>query len=155
MPYGVMEIGQHLSKWWLVACSMPSHYMNQCGLIVPQGHDSLQFESKYTHFHSTKYIWKCRLQNGNHCVLASMCQHSSKLCISCRCSTMIDWCVNALMGCVRCARMFHWHSLDVRATSHIQCGICRWNGMAFSHCEQYPRRVAYSLALGRITTPTI
>ena len=102
-----------------------------------QGHTAVKFESKYTWFHLTKYIWKCRLQNGNHFVHASMCQYSSKLCISCRCSTMIDWCVNALMGCARCARMFHWHLLDVRVTLHIQWDICRWNGTAFSHCEWY------------------
>ena len=27
----------------------------------------------FKHFHSRKYIWKCRLENGGHLVSASMC----------------------------------------------------------------------------------
>ena len=30
----VSELGQHWFRWWLVACSAPSHYPNQCSLIV-------------------------------------------------------------------------------------------------------------------------
>ena len=30
----VIELGQQWFRWWLVACSAPSHYLNQCWLIV-------------------------------------------------------------------------------------------------------------------------
>ena len=30
----VRESGQHWFRWWLVACSAPSHYLNQCFVIV-------------------------------------------------------------------------------------------------------------------------
>ena len=30
----ICELGQHWFRWWLVACSAPSHYLNQCWLIV-------------------------------------------------------------------------------------------------------------------------
>ena len=30
----VVKQGQHLFRWWLVACSAPSHYLNQCWIIV-------------------------------------------------------------------------------------------------------------------------
>ena len=32
----------------------------------------MKFQSKFIHFHSRKCIWKCRLRNGSHVVLASM-----------------------------------------------------------------------------------
>ena len=35
---------------------------------------SVEFQSKFKHFHSMKYIWKCCLENGGHFVPASMCQ---------------------------------------------------------------------------------
>ena len=31
---GVNELGHHWFRWWLGACWAPSHYMNQCWLIV-------------------------------------------------------------------------------------------------------------------------
>ena len=34
---------------------------------------SVKFGYEFHHFHSRKCIWKCRLQNGSHYVLASMC----------------------------------------------------------------------------------
>ena len=40
--------------------------------LLPQEHTSVEFGSKYKNFHSTKYIWKCFLQNGSHSVLTSM-----------------------------------------------------------------------------------
>ena len=30
----ISELGQHWFRQWLVACSAPSHYLNQCSLIV-------------------------------------------------------------------------------------------------------------------------
>ena len=34
MPYGKIDLGQHWFRWWLVAYSAPSHYINQCWVIV-------------------------------------------------------------------------------------------------------------------------
>ena len=36
----------------------------------------MKSSSKFIHFHSRKCIWKCRLENGCHFVLASMCQET-------------------------------------------------------------------------------
>ena len=30
----VSELGHHWFRWWLVACLVPSHYLNQCWVIV-------------------------------------------------------------------------------------------------------------------------
>ena len=30
----VIELGHHRIRWWLVVCSAPSHYVNQCWLTV-------------------------------------------------------------------------------------------------------------------------
>ena len=34
---------------------------------------SVKSESKFFHFHSRKWIWKCRLENGGHLVAVSIC----------------------------------------------------------------------------------
>ena len=60
----VSELGQHWFRYWLVASSAPSHYQNQCCLIVKLDsceHISVKFKSEFYHFHSRKCIWKCRL----------------------------------------------------------------------------------------------
>ena len=51
-----------------------SHFLNQCWpfIIWTNGNIAMKFESKYNNFHTTKWIWKCYLQNGSHFVLASM-----------------------------------------------------------------------------------
>ena len=38
----INELGQHWFRWWLVACSAPSHYLNRCWLIAnwPPGRNS-------------------------------------------------------------------------------------------------------------------
>ena len=33
-PCGIIKLGQHWLRWWLVACSAPSHHLNQWLLIV-------------------------------------------------------------------------------------------------------------------------
>ena len=38
-----------------------------------QEHISVELYSKSKHFYSMKCIWKCRLQNGNHCIQAWVC----------------------------------------------------------------------------------
>ena len=38
---------------------------------------SAKYKAEFIHFHSRKCIWKCRLQNDIHFVLASMCKHIS------------------------------------------------------------------------------
>ena len=30
----VSELGHHLFRWWLVACSAPSHYLNKCWFTI-------------------------------------------------------------------------------------------------------------------------
>ena len=48
---------------------MPSHYLSQCSLIVNCTlRNKIQWNSNCILFHSRKYIWKCRLQNGIHFV---------------------------------------------------------------------------------------
>ena len=42
-------------------------------LIGPLGTNFSEILSKSIHFHSRKWIWKCRLENGGHLVPASMC----------------------------------------------------------------------------------
>ena len=43
-----------------VACTVPSHYLNQHWLeLNPWEHVSLQFEPAYNNFHWKKWIWKC------------------------------------------------------------------------------------------------
>ena len=39
--------------------------------VDPQEQTSVKFISKFIHFHSRKCIWKCRVENGGHFVLAS------------------------------------------------------------------------------------
>ena len=53
----VGNLCHHLFKQWLVAWPVPNHYLNQ---------------SKFVHFLSRKYIWKCRLENGGNFVSALM-----------------------------------------------------------------------------------
>ena len=42
-------------------------------LIGPLATNSSEILAKLIHFHSRKYIWKCRLENGGHFISASMC----------------------------------------------------------------------------------
>ena len=55
---------------------LPSHYLNQCWLIINWTLSNklltIKFESKYNNFHSRE-IHKCCLQNVSHFVVASMC----------------------------------------------------------------------------------
>ena len=67
----VCELGQYWFRLWLTACWAPSHYLNQFWLIINwdiRNKNPVKFESKYKIFHSYKFIWKCRLQNGGHFV---------------------------------------------------------------------------------------
>ena len=61
MPHvRVSELAQNWFRWWLVACSATSHYLNQCWLFCqldPYEQASVKFESKYTTFLSWKWIW--------------------------------------------------------------------------------------------------
>ena len=63
------ELGHHWFRQWCVACSAPSHYLNQCWLIVnwtPGKKFSVKFESEFYHFLSRKFIRRCCLPNGGH-----------------------------------------------------------------------------------------
>ena len=60
----ISEQGQDWFRQWLVACSAPSHYLNQCWLIVNwtiRNKTSVKFEWKQNTFYSRKCIWNCRL----------------------------------------------------------------------------------------------
>ena len=54
----VGSLGHHWFRQWLVACSTPSHYVNQCWLIANW---TPRNEFQWNHFHSKKCIRNCRL----------------------------------------------------------------------------------------------
>ena len=68
---GVGESDQYWFRQWLVSHMAPSHYLNQCWVILNwtliNKHQWL-FLSKYKTLHSRKCIWKYRLRNGEHFV---------------------------------------------------------------------------------------
>ena len=60
-------LGRHWFRYWLVAYSAPSRYLNQCWISVDF---ALRNKFKWnfnqnTSFHSRKCIWKYRLWNGS------------------------------------------------------------------------------------------
>ena len=70
------ELCQHWLKWWHVAWRAPSHYLNQCWLIVnwiPGNKPRSTFNEKNIYFLWRQCFWKCRLQNGDQFFSASMC----------------------------------------------------------------------------------
>ena len=58
----------------VMACSAPSHYLNQCCLIVnrPLGTNFREIWIKIYNFSFTKCTSKCRLGNGGHFVLGEI-----------------------------------------------------------------------------------
>ena len=63
----VSESGEYWFRQWLVAYSVPSHYLRQCRVIVNwilMNKLQRKFNKKYTTFHSRKYIRNYRLRNG-------------------------------------------------------------------------------------------
>ena len=58
-----------------MAWSAPSHYLNQCWNIVNWTiRNKLQWNiNQNSNIFIKKCVWKCRLWNGSHFVLASMC----------------------------------------------------------------------------------
>ena len=57
-PHGISKKGQHYLRYWLVACSAPSHYLNQCWHIVnrtPRSKIQWYFEQN-TMFSSEKML---------------------------------------------------------------------------------------------------
>ena len=70
--------------------SAPSHYLNQCWLIVNLTYChlkriSVKFGLKFWHLHSRKYAWKCRLWNGGLFVPGKMSSTTI------RALTSLDW----------------------------------------------------------------
>ena len=71
----VSESGQHWFRQWLVAHSAPSHYLNQCWVIVNWTISMLRRTSQWNFNQNTKLlihekcIWNHRLRNGGHFVL--------------------------------------------------------------------------------------
>ena len=65
----VSKLGQHWFVQWLVAYSAPSHYLNQCWVIVNWTlRNKLQWNFNQNAKLFTKCIWKYRLRNGSHIV---------------------------------------------------------------------------------------
>ena len=66
----VSKPGQHYFRQWLIAYSAPSHYLNQCWIIVILAlKNKLQWNfNQNKTFHSEKCIWTYRLRNGVHFV---------------------------------------------------------------------------------------
>ena len=62
-------LGDHWFRWWLVAWSVPSRYVNQCCKFV----NSMKSQSKCIYLHSREYIWRSRQEFGGHFVSASLC----------------------------------------------------------------------------------
>ena len=68
------ESGQHWFRWWLVAYSSPSHYLNDHWVIINRiPGNKLQWNFNHnTKFLSQKCIWKYCLLNGGHFVPGEM-----------------------------------------------------------------------------------
>ena len=69
------ELGHHWFRWWLVTCSVPSHYLNQCWFLVnwgPLGTNIREVWRRYKTFLSWKCIWKYSLWDGGHFVQKEM-----------------------------------------------------------------------------------
>ena len=64
----VTNLDHHCFRWWLIACSVPSHYLKQCCIFVnwTLRNNSVKLYSKLKHFHSRKCVWNCRLENVGH-----------------------------------------------------------------------------------------
>ena len=95
-----------------MAYAAPSHYSNdplfQLSLCTQR---SVKYESKRNHFHSIKYIWKHRLQNGSHFVFVSMCWDISEY-----------GCRNIWSDRSSCESLeHHWETWRLRNINRIEC----------------------------------
>ena len=60
----ITSLGHHWFRWWLVACLVPSHYLNQCCIIVNWTHSNkLQsncFRNSYIFIQANEieYVWE-------------------------------------------------------------------------------------------------
>ena len=67
----ISELSMHRFRWWIPACSGPSHYLNQCWLIVNwtlMNKRQWNLNQNKQFFHSWTCIWKCHLWNGGYFV---------------------------------------------------------------------------------------
>ena len=71
----VSKLRHHWLRKWLVACSPPSQYLNQCLHIVnwTPGTNFGEICVKSNNIHCRNLSWKCHLESGGHFVSASMC----------------------------------------------------------------------------------
>ena len=64
-------------RWWLGACSAPSHYLKQCWFANWTLNNIIQWNLNQNNFNLIKCVWKCCLQNDCHfpglCVLSFFC----------------------------------------------------------------------------------
>ena len=73
------ELTNSWTKWPLfcrsIAIPLYKISVNFTRFLYPRERTSVKFKLKCKFFLSRKFIWKCRLQNGDHVVSASMCYH--------------------------------------------------------------------------------
>ena len=67
----VNKLDHHWFRQWLVACSAPNRYLNQCWLsVAPSGGSFYDFESKCHNFYPWKSIWEYNLHTQGYAVRA-------------------------------------------------------------------------------------
>ena len=71
----VSKLGHHCFRWWLVACSTPSHHLNQCWIIGSLGTNLSEILFEIHAFSFKKMHLERSSGNSGHFVSASMCWH--------------------------------------------------------------------------------
>ena len=69
MPYGIIDI----SQYWFSAKPLPQPMLTYCVNWTLRSKPRWNFDQNSKHFHWSKLIWKCCLQNSSHFVSASIC----------------------------------------------------------------------------------
>ena len=96
----------------LTSAKTSSEILLEYCYLDPKEQTLLKSWSKFIHFYSRKCIWKCRLENGDHLVSASMCyvfQCCTLHWILKQHSRSQDICLNSAS----------WRSVDFRLIEHI------------------------------------
>ena len=62
------KLGHYCFRWWLAACSAPSHHLNQIWIIISTRGNRFQW---YVDRMIQKWVWKCRLKDGGYIVSVS------------------------------------------------------------------------------------
>ena len=161
-----------LVQKWLVACSAPSHYLNQYWhYIISTFGNKLQwkFESQFKHFPLMKKVWKC-LENCGHFVSAWMCYHYWLILYSvlsdCNMVIFLSWqipiapphkapmgsFVSYSMNCLLSLLMLCWRQHNVLLTSNNNETIRVFAAIS-SYLMQAQLIVSHSILCDAITYP--